>query len=198
MSQNAFGWIFDRSVPEPNSGCFLWAGSLNGAGYGGHRDAYEMVCGPVPEGMELDHLCRVKSCINPVHMEPVTHSENLRRASFPKRKGSKFCLRGHEFSPENTILLAVKDPLMGDRIKRNCRICINSSSRETKKQAYRRSVSHAVIPMALRTHCPKGHTYTVENTGVTVKATTTLRYCRQCKREATRLRDQRRREAKLR
>lgn len=69
--------------------CWLWLGSLNNAGYGkltvrrvnlyAHRFAHECLVGPVPEGLELDHLCRVRRCVNPDHLEPVTRSENVRR-----------------------------------------------------------------------------------------------------------------------
>ena len=70
---------------EPNSGCWLWAGADNGVGYGkyrgkyAHRVAYEAARGAIPEGMFLDHLCRVRCCVNPDHLEPVTNVENIRR-----------------------------------------------------------------------------------------------------------------------
>ena len=70
-------------------GCWLWTGSHNGLGYGTirsvgrkmyvHRYSYELLVGPIPAGLELDHLCRVPGCVNPDHLEPVTHAENLRR-----------------------------------------------------------------------------------------------------------------------
>lgn len=75
---------------EPNSGCWLWAGADNASGYGklaighsarvyAHRASYELAKGPIPDGMHLDHLCRVTCCINPDHLEPVTNRENARR-----------------------------------------------------------------------------------------------------------------------
>ena len=77
------------SMPEPNTGCWLWLGTVNKAGYGRimierqqkrvHRIAYELLRGPVPPGLVLDHLCRVRTCINPDHMEPVTMAENVQR-----------------------------------------------------------------------------------------------------------------------
>lgn len=79
-------------IPEPNSGCWLWVGSVTGPGYGqisnpdrrgkpllAHRVSYELHVGPIPEGFDLDHLCRVRCCINPRHLDPVTRRENLRR-----------------------------------------------------------------------------------------------------------------------
>lgn len=75
---------------EKNGECMLWQGALNYAGYGHlrvggrltgvHRIAYELAVGPIPAGLEIDHLCAVRNCVNPAHLEPVTHEENLRRA----------------------------------------------------------------------------------------------------------------------
>src|SRR6202030_118623 len=77
---------FDRHwIPEPNSGCWLWLGACNEFGYGkfgkvkAHRFSYEREKGPIPDGLEIDHLCRNKSCVNPDHLEAVTHGENRRR-----------------------------------------------------------------------------------------------------------------------
>ena len=71
------------------TGCWLWTRALQPAGYGRisvngrliytHRAAYEAFVGPIPEGMDIDHLCRVRSCCNPDHLEPVTRRENLLR-----------------------------------------------------------------------------------------------------------------------
>ena len=60
--------------------CWLWTGSLNSSGYGPHRALWELLNGPVPEGLDLDHLCNVRHCIRPDHLEPVTRAENGRRA----------------------------------------------------------------------------------------------------------------------
>lgn len=78
-----------HSMPEPNSGCHLWMAALSTDGYGqiwvdrhlrnAHIVAYELLKGAVPEGLELDHLCRVRSCVNPHHLEPVTSKENTAR-----------------------------------------------------------------------------------------------------------------------
>lgn len=72
---------------EPNSGCWLWSGADNGVGYGkfrgryAHRISWEMHKGPIPDGMHIDHLCRVRCCVNPEHLEPVTNRENARRGN---------------------------------------------------------------------------------------------------------------------
>lgn len=69
--------------------CWEWTSTVDGTGYGkikiarvwvpAHRWAYETLVGPIPAGLELDHLCRIRRCVNPDHLEPVTTTENLRR-----------------------------------------------------------------------------------------------------------------------
>lgn len=74
----------DRGFTTP---CLIWGGSLNHAGYGrrrssqAHRMAWEEANGPVPDGLYIDHLCRVRACVRVDHMELVTHAENVRRGS---------------------------------------------------------------------------------------------------------------------
>lgn len=103
------GRIWEKISPEPNSGCWLWTGSGTLQGYGStffegkkelaHRAVYEYYSGRIPAGMVLDHLCRVPCCVNPAHLEPVTHGENLRRGlNGPKT----YCKRGHLFDEQNT------------------------------------------------------------------------------------------------
>ena len=105
--------------------CWLWTGGLNQNGYGSfnisegdsrttaraHRVAYELLVGPIPEGLEIDHVktrgCTSRACVNPAHLEPVTHTENLRRAEqvhgVATPNGRKTCCKnGHAFTPENT------------------------------------------------------------------------------------------------
>src|SRR6516164_7314046 len=79
----------DCFIPEPNSGCWLWFGVQTKDGYGrwggganrklAHRISYERAKGPVPIGMQIDHLCRVRCCVNPDHLEVVTPLENNAR-----------------------------------------------------------------------------------------------------------------------
>jgi hypothetical protein len=89
--------FFALMIPEPNSGCWLWLGSLR-SGYGrfslngktceAHRVSYEHLVGPIPQGMMIDHLCRTRCCINPDHLEPVTNAENIRRGQAGKGPGA--------------------------------------------------------------------------------------------------------------
>lgn len=81
---------FWSKVDKRPGGCWLWTGTMLRSGYGqfrlglghvrAHRFAYELLVGPIPEGLTLDHLCRVTACVNPLHLEPVTLSENVKRA----------------------------------------------------------------------------------------------------------------------
>lgn len=95
--------------------CWPWTAYRTRSGYGrfnlggkridtAHRVAYVLLRGPVPEGLQLDHLCRVRHCVNPAHLEPVTQRENLLRgATVPARYATRTrCVNGHEFTPENT------------------------------------------------------------------------------------------------
>jgi hypothetical protein len=100
--------------PEPMSGCWLWMGVLNGSGYARirlgahlifvHRLFYEFYKKPIPAGLTVDHICRVRCCVNPAHMDVVTHRENCLRGIAPAAKHAKqtHCIHGHEFTAANT------------------------------------------------------------------------------------------------
>ena len=114
---------------DPDS-CWLWKGSTNHRGYGtfkdfkqgrttgAHRWAYEIAFGPIPEGLEIDHLCFVRACVNPFHLEAVTHKVNIARGlAGPNgpRQRIKACRQGHEYDESNTWY---------DKFgKRHCRAC---------------------------------------------------------------------------
>ena len=115
----------------PN-GCWLWLGCVDGGGYGdfrvwpvkvkAHRYAYELLVGPIPEGLQLDHLCRVRNCVNPKHLEPVTPKVNTRRGvgaavSRARLNALTHCKHGHAFDAENTYV----HPRTGFRTCRACR-----------------------------------------------------------------------------
>lgn len=104
--------FMEKIVPEPNSGCWLWTACVNHNGYAmlamdgkpsraAHRWYYELLHGPLAPGLELDHLCRVRSCVNPAHLEPVSHQANIDRGA--KRK-SECCKRGHPMVEGNLYL----------------------------------------------------------------------------------------------
>ena len=139
------GWanhFHNKIMPEPNSGCWLWTGALNNKGYGvfhingkmrlAHRVAWEVDNGSVPAGLEIDHLCRTRSCVNPQHMEAVTHHENVLRGGNAHKQ---FCKRGHPLSGHNLNL--------GTDGSRQCRACAHIRyTRLTAAQiARRRTVS---------------------------------------------------------
>jgi hypothetical protein len=129
--------------PEPNSGCWLWVASLDGRGYGqlgdgaggvkkAYRIAWGLYRGPIPDGMELDHKCRVRCCVNPDHLEVVSHRENsLRGVGAPAVNARKtHCVNGHEFTEENTYLWKGNE--------RKCRSCAASPQRLEYWRNYRR------------------------------------------------------------
>lgn len=100
--------------------CWNWKGAADQKGYGrfgikqglivlAHRFSYELLVGPIPVGLTLDHLCRNPSCVNPAHLEPVTLSENLRRSTFHEKAkewqaGITHCPKGHLLSGDNLYL----------------------------------------------------------------------------------------------
>jgi hypothetical protein len=102
--------LLENSTPVPVTGCWLWLMHVNRDGYGtltvarqtkqAHRVSYEALRGPVPSGLRLDHLCRVRSCINPDHLEPVPHRTNVLRGISPAAvfAARATCPKGHRFS----------------------------------------------------------------------------------------------------
>lgn len=117
------------AVGSPDE-CWEWLGSRSDRGYGrfwldrvrwAHQVAYEATIGPIPEGLELDHLCRNHGCVNPSHLEAVTHQENAARARLARMQAQTHCIRGHEFTPENTKVEA--------NGSRRCRRCSAERSR---------------------------------------------------------------------
>lgn len=120
--------------------CWLWTATRSGNGYGNfavthfqrtsaHRFAYEQAHGPVPEGKDLDHLCRVRACVNPDHLEVVTHRVNSLRGVSPwaDRARQTHCIHGHPFDEANTYI-DPKHPTI-----RKCRAC--HRTREAAKRA---------------------------------------------------------------
>lgn len=108
--------LLSKTVINRETGCWEWTAYRTRDGYGiigveghrtarAHRVAYELIEGPIPEGLQLDHLCRVRYCINPAHLEPVTSRENTMRSpiSLTAISAAKtHCPAGHEYTLENT------------------------------------------------------------------------------------------------
>ncbi len=106
--------------------CWVWEGARNSGGYGGfrvagkyvpaHRFVYELLVGPIPTGLEIDHLCRNHSCVNPEHLEPVSHATNTLRGNTlaALNKAKTHCRRGHPYDAINTYV---------SKGKRYCRLC---------------------------------------------------------------------------
>ncbi len=108
--------------------CWLWIGCINSTGYGtvsykgktcrAHRVYYELENGPIPEGLEIDHLCEVRACVNPQHLEAVTGLVNSRRGNLKRR--NLMCRRGlHKLDGENLYF----SPSLRDGPTRRCRAC---------------------------------------------------------------------------
>ena len=128
-------WL-DGRVTVSESGCWLWAGAKQTRGYGSltngaggtqlaHRWVYQSMVGAIPAGLTIDHLCMVKACVNPEHLEPVTAGENVRRAGLVARARNTHCGKGHEFTAENTYI----DP----RGRRACRTCMRTRDRSRER-----------------------------------------------------------------
>lgn len=119
--------------------CWFWTATLNNRGYGefgrfglAHRYAYELLVGPIPIGLTLDHLCRQPACVRPDHLEPVTLRENvLRGKGWSGRNAIKtHCPQGHPYDEVNTRWY---------RNQRNCRVCSRECSARRRRASKDRS-----------------------------------------------------------
>lgn len=158
--------IEDRGYATP---CWIWQLSLNHGGYGqghapgtprvdtAHRFSYRAFVGDIPVGLHLDHLCRVRSCCNPQHLEPVTPQENARRAlPYMAWQKQTHCKNGHELAGDNLYLTR--------KGERRCREC----NREWQRKRYALLGDGHGSPrkptVMQGTHCRNGHALTPENT----------------------------------
>lgn len=123
---------------DGEGGCRVWTRGKYYQGYGvcrhdgkyrkAHRVSYEVFVGPIPDGLEMDHLCRNRACINPAHLEPVTHLENMRRSNpWHPQKAKRFCPSGHPYDERNTLISKATG-------ERRCRACMRAYKQRAKER----------------------------------------------------------------
>lgn len=154
--------------PPAGVGCWEWLGARTSNGYGSfkakgfspqaHRVGFELLRGDIPSGMELDHLCHNRGCVNPFHLEPVSHAENVRRRSSTPvavktkaREPRKFarathCGKGHEFTPDNTKVS-----------KRGWRYCVTCSREYALRWHYEHRTPERLVEMAKKNRARRAH-----------------------------------------
>ena len=135
---------FLEKTERQENGCLLWTAHVTRGGYGqfwiptkprhvsAHKWWWEQINGSVPEGLELDHLCRNRRCVEPTHLEAVTHKTNMLRGNAPSTKQAQqtHCLFGHAYDEANTVRW---------KGHRKCRVCMNARA----KEKYRRLAAAA-------------------------------------------------------
>jgi hypothetical protein len=133
MRPKDFMRLISNIAPD-EKGCWIWIGSEHNAGYGclklgrkyilAHRILYEMFFGAIPEDKEIDHLCRVRKCVNPFHLEAVSHRENVLRGKSLQAENARKtqCKRGHPLSGDNVVYFKNRPT------ERQCRICVRIRS----------------------------------------------------------------------
>ena len=124
--------FWQKVAHEPNTGCYLWYGGADRFGYGrawdgkkvvlAHRLAYELTRGPIQDGLELDHLCRIPACVNPDHLEAVTHRVNMTRSPAVWLRRQRVCSRGHTLTDHTKVYW--------EGTRRRCKACAKDKARK--------------------------------------------------------------------
>jgi hypothetical protein len=157
-AEERFWGKVNKDGPTPLYGkvpgqCWQWTGGTICRGYGqfyvtrmsrtpSHRYAWEALRSPIPDGLTIDHLCRNKLCVNPDHMEVVTRGENTLRAVDigAQNRNKTRCIKGHEFSPENTRITPAG--------RRRCRTCDRDNERARRPSSKQRREEALAIQAA--------------------------------------------------
>lgn len=193
-----------------DEGCWIWTAARS-HGYGvvtidrrlvkAHRSVYQALVGQIPEGLTIDHLCRERACVNPEHLEPVTHRENILRGEgvAAKNAAKTHCPYGHEYDEKNTRRTG------GRRVCRECSR-LTAVNRRAVKAGRVEKVTQKLTPVAafetsaeapcagdtsasalyntyVKVTCVNGHNYLPDNLGINTRG---HRYCKTCQRESAR------------
>ncbi|MFD9789638.1 HNH endonuclease signature motif containing protein [Streptomyces sp. NPDC059070] len=133
---------FLAKIRDSEGGCWEWTGHIKPNGYGQvrvgdrkhnvHRLAYEVLVGPIPPGLVIDHLCRNRRCLRPDHLEPVTQRTNVLRGEGPAARNARstHCVQGHTFDAVNTYVRP--------NGSRDCRSC-NADRNRRRRQGVTRA-----------------------------------------------------------
>ncbi len=167
---------FLSKVQVGGNDCWTWTGRLED-GYGqfhfqnrtvrAHRWAYEHWVNPIPDGMQIDHICRKPSCVNPEHLRLATPKANSAYRSAQVTE----CPHGHPYDDANTLVSSGR---------RHCRTCMRARAKAHNRKVF--AIPDSVIENKAKTHCPAGHPYDSEH----MRVYSGKRHCRTCATEAQR------------